>query len=79
MAVAAMSKIWRTRVEAGTQILANCPSTWYDGALELIKEDYENGYYSLDKLKKLVVNGNLTEEEYKLITDEEYVSEEETS
>jgi len=71
-------KIWRNRVEAGTRVLSTCPTKYYPGTVELIKEDVANDDFTIWQLKRLVVIGHVTEEEYKLITGEDYTTEEDS-
>jgi hypothetical protein len=67
-----MVKIWRNRIWAGTQVLANCPARYKAGVMDMMTEDLEDGIHTLDELKQLVENGNVTPEEYKQITGEDY-------
>ena len=67
-----MVKIWRNRIWAGTQVLANCPARYKTGVMDMMAEDLEDGIHNLDELKQLVENGNVTTEEYKQITGEDY-------
>lgn len=68
----AIAKIWRNRVEAGTQMLSNCPVKYKDVVIGLIQGDIENGDFTKDQLKALVASGMMTEEEYEQITGEDY-------
>ena len=54
----AIAKIWRNRLEAGTQKWVDCPERYRVDVMMLLKED--------------VRNGKITEERYKEITGEEY-------
>lgn len=67
-----MVKIWRNRIEAGTQRLSDCPRKYRSGVIDLIREDLENGSYTIAELQGLVADGMMTEEEYAEITGEEY-------
>jgi len=67
-----MVKIWRNRIWAGTQVLANCPSRYKAGVIEMMAEDIQNGVHTIDELRQLVESGNVTPEEYKQITGEDY-------
>lgn len=67
-----MIKIWRNRIEAGTQKLSDCPHRYRAGVIALIQDDLENGSYSIDELRQLVDSGMMTEEEFKEITGEDY-------
>ena len=70
--VNSMVKIWRNRIEAGTQRLSECPHKYRAGVVTLIQSDLENGSYSIDELRQLVDSGMMTEEEFKEITGEDY-------
>ena len=59
-----MVKIWRNRIEAGTQRLANCPMKYRTGVIDLIREDLANGDYTEAQLQQLVESGMMTQEEY---------------
>ena len=67
-----MVKIWRNRSEAGTQRLSDCPRKYRSGVIDFIREDLENGSYTIAELQGLVADGMMTEEEYAEITGEEY-------
>jgi hypothetical protein len=67
-----MVKIWRNRIWAGTQVLVNCPARYKTGVMDMMTEDLEDGIHTLAELKQLVENGNVTPEEYKQITGEDY-------
>ena len=68
----AMAKIWRNRIEAGTQKLSKCPVKYRSQVITLIQEDIETGAYSITELRKLVEDGMMTPEEYEEIVGEEY-------
>lgn len=68
----AMAKIWRNRIEAGTQRLSKCPLKYRADVIALIRDDIESGEYSAMDLMKLVEDGMMTPEEYAEITGEEY-------
>ena len=55
-----MAKIWRNRIEAGDQLFSNCPAKYKPGVLALMKQD--------------VVDGIITEEQFKELTGEDYVA-----
>lgn len=38
-----MAKIWRNRLEAGTQLWANCPERYRDAVRALLRADVETG------------------------------------
>ena len=63
-----MIKIWRNRIEAGTQMLSQCPRKYREGVIELIREDLLDGSFTDADLRKLVDDGMMTEEEYNEIT-----------
>jgi hypothetical protein len=67
-----MAKIWRNRIWAGTQILASCPQKYRAQVIILMQQDLEDGVHSYDDLRRLVVSGNVTPEEYAEITGEDY-------
>ena len=67
-----MVKIWRNRIEAGTQRLSDCPKRYRAGVVALIQEDLVDGAITLSDLQALVASGMMTEEEYAEITGEEY-------
>ena len=67
-----MAKIWRNRIEAGTQMLSHCPQKYRADVIALIQEDLESGVYTEAQLKQLVVDGMMTEAEYEEITGEPY-------
>ena len=48
-----MAKIWRNRIEAGTQEFAKCPAKYKGDVLSLMREDVENGVISAEEFKKL--------------------------
>ncbi len=67
-----MAKIWRNRIEAGTQKLSDCPAKYRDNVIALIQDDLESGAYTKDKLRNLVNTGMMTEAEYEEITGEDF-------
>lgn len=54
-----MAKIWRNRIIAGDKEYKNCPAAYKEAVKVLLKQD--------------VVDGVITEAEYKKITGEKYV------
>ena len=54
-----MAKIWRNRIIAGDKLYANCPAVYKEAVKALLKQD--------------VVNGVITEADYKKYTGEKYV------
>ena len=67
-----MAKIWRNRIEAGTQRLDHCPQKYRNDVIRLIQEDLESGAYTKEQLAQLVEDGMMSPEEYKEITGENY-------
>lgn len=63
-----MVKVWRNRIEAGTQRLAECPDKYRAGVVALIQSDLEDGKYTLEQLGRLVDEGMMTEGEYEEIS-----------
>ena len=53
-----MAIIWRNRLEAGTQVWADCPERYRDAVKALLRADVEAG--------------KITAERYQEITGEEY-------
>lgn len=54
----AIAKIWRNRIEAGTQAYSDCPTKYQTDVLACMRED--------------VVNHVLTAQEFKTLTDIDY-------
>lgn len=67
-----MAKIWRNRIEAGTQKLADCPMKYRNQVIALIREDLASGAYTDSQLRQLVEDGMMTEAEYEEITGSEF-------
>ena len=67
-----MAKIWRNRIEAGTQKLGKCPAKYRADVVALIRADLQSGAYMEAQLRALVENGMMTPEEYEEITGEAY-------
>ena len=67
-----MAKIWRNRIEAGTQMLSHCPQKYRADVIALIQADLESGAFTEAQLRQLVVSGMMTLEEYEEITGEPY-------
>ena len=67
-----MAKIWRNRIEAGTQRLDHCPMKYRSDVIGLIQLDLENGNYTIGQLRQLVEDGMMSPEEYEEICGEEY-------
>lgn len=66
-----IAKIWRNRVEAGTQILGNCPPDYYITVIGLIRSDFLDGKITKERLEQLVESGNITGYEYRTITEDD--------
>lgn len=67
-----MAKIWRNRIEAGTQRLDHCPQKYRNDVIRLIREDIESGAFTKAQLAELVEDGMMSPEEYEEITGDEY-------
>lgn len=67
-----MAKIWRNRIEAGTQRLDHCPNKYRADVIALIQADLESGDYTKEQLGQLVADGMMSAEEYEEITGEAY-------
>ena len=67
-----MAKVWRNRIEAGTQKLADCPARYRTGVLGMIREDIRNGVFTTAQLGQLVERGTITRDEYEEITGDPY-------
>lgn len=48
-----MAKIWRNRIEAGTQEFVNCPVRYRNDVLSLMREDVEAGVITAEEFKEL--------------------------
>ena len=59
-----MAKIWRNRIEAGTQMLSHCPAKYRADVIALIRADIDNGDFTVGQLQALVENGLMTQAEY---------------
>lgn len=59
-----MAKIWRNRIEAGTQKLSDCPQRYRADVIALIQADLESGAFTENDLQHLVEIGMMTEDEY---------------
>lgn len=71
-----MAKIWRNRIEAGTQRFSDCPLKYRNQVIALIQADLASGAYMESQLRQLVEDGMMTEDEYEEITGNPYVEEE---
>lgn len=52
--MSAMAKIWRNRIEAGTQFFSDCPEKYKDEVKELMIEDVEDGRLSQEEFERLM-------------------------
>ena len=59
-----MAKIWKNRIEAGTQALHECPNKYRDEVIRLIRQDIEEDKFTLEMLQELVEEGKLSQDEY---------------
>lgn len=67
-----MAKIWRNRIEAGTQRLDHCPMKYRADVIALMQADLESGAYTIEQLHQLVEDGMMSPEEYEEICGEAY-------
>ena len=49
----AIAKIWRNRIEAGTQQYSDCPEKYKVMVLELMREDVASGKITAERFKEL--------------------------
>ena len=49
-----MAKIWKNRIEAGTQKLSECPKKYYDDVIELLDEDLKNGVITEEEYENIM-------------------------
>ena len=49
-----MAKIWRNRIEAGTQVFSDCPDKYKKDVLGLMQQDVEDGVITQEKYDKLI-------------------------
>ena len=49
-----MAKIWRNRIEAGTQVFSDCPEKYKKDVLKLLQEDVEDGVITKEEYDKLI-------------------------
>lgn len=69
-----MIKIWRNRIEAGTQKLSDCPVKYRTEVIGLIKADLKTDESLEFRLRQLVKSGMMTREEYQEITGKSFES-----
>ena len=48
-----MAKIWRNRIEAGTQVFADCPDRYKEDVLALMRVDVEDGVITAGEFVEL--------------------------
>ena len=53
MAISAMAKVWKNRIEAGTQEFDNCPQRYREDVLTLMRQDVEDGVITAEQFKEL--------------------------
>ena len=49
-----MAKIWRNRIEAGTQVFSDCPAKYQKDVLNLMQQDVEDGVITQEEYDKLI-------------------------
>lgn len=49
----AIAKIWRNRLEAGTQKWVDCPERYRVDVLALLKEDVDSGKITVEDFEKI--------------------------
>lgn len=49
-----MAKIWRNRLEAGTQKFSDCPQRYRAAVIELLEADVEAGVITEDKYQEII-------------------------
>ena len=49
-----MAKIWRNRLEAGTQVWADCPAKYRDAVKALLRADVESGKITTERYREIV-------------------------
>ena len=64
-----LAKIWKRRIEAGTQRLDKCPNNIVDEVISLIREDIQKSEYTTEELHSLVDDGKLSEDDYNYIIE----------
>lgn len=53
MVISAMAKVWKNRIEAGTQKFDNCPQRYREDVLTLMRQDVEDGVITAEQFKEL--------------------------
>jgi hypothetical protein len=48
-----MAKIWRNRLEAGTQVWADCPEKYRDAVKALLRADVEAGKITAERYREI--------------------------
>jgi hypothetical protein len=49
-----MAKIWRNRLEAGTQVWADCPERYRVAVNALLRADVDSGKITAERYKEIV-------------------------
>ena len=49
-----MAKIWRNRIEAGTQFFSACPEKYKKDVVKLMQQDVEDGVITQEEYDKLI-------------------------
>ena len=49
----AIAKIWRNRIEAGTQQFENCPQRYQANVLTLMRQDVVDGIITAERFEEL--------------------------
>lgn len=49
-----MNKIWANRLEAGTQIWANCPISRREAVIIILREDVANGKITEERFNEII-------------------------
>ena len=49
-----MAKIWRNRIEAGTQVFSDCPDKYKKDVLKYMQQDVEDGVITQEEYDKLI-------------------------
>lgn len=49
-----MAKIWRNRLEAGTQKWADCPGRYREDVKTLMRADVDNGIITAERYQEIV-------------------------
>lgn len=49
-----MAKIWRNRIEVGTQVFSDCPEKYKKDVLKLMQQDVEDEIITQEEYDKLI-------------------------